>query len=243
MKKLLFSLIAVLSVFSLSLKAQNTIVADANAKTRVLNGSFTAIKVSDGVNLYITKGNEESIAVSASNDDLLERFKTEVVNGTLKIYFDHKAFNWSNNRKGKLTAYVSFKTLEKLHASGGSSVKAKNTIDAGNLSLDISSGASFDGKVNAKELDIDQSSGADMSLSGKANKLKIDASSGAKFQGYDMEVDYCDAEATSGASIRIGVNKELTGKASSGGSVKYKGTGVIRDIDVSSGGVVKKEKA
>src|SRR6478735_8089115 len=114
MKKLLFSLIAVLSVFSLSLKAQNTVIADANAKTRTLNGSFTGIKVSDGINLYITQGNEESIAVSASDDDLLQRFKTEVVDGTLKIYFDHKTFDWGNSRKRKLTAYVSFKTLQSL---------------------------------------------------------------------------------------------------------------------------------
>jgi hypothetical protein len=239
MKKLVFSLLA-LTVGIVALKAQTTVIADANAKVRLLNGSFTAITVSDGVELYITQGNEETIAVSASDDAILQRFKTEVVNGTLKIYFDHKGLDWINNRKRKLTAYVSFKTLEKLHASGGASVKAKNTIEAGDLEMDFSSGSRFDGSINAKTLDIDQSSGSGMDLSGKAGKLKIDASSGARFQGFGMEVDYCNAEATSGGSVRIGVNKELTGKASSGGSVRYKGTAVIHDIDVSSGGIVKR---
>ncbi len=239
MKKFLFSLLA-LTVGAVALKAQTTVIADANAKVRTLNGSFTAITVSDGVQLYITQGNEESIAVSASDDDLLQRFKTEVVDGTLKIYFDHKGLDWINYRKRKLTAYVSFKTLEKLRASSGASVKVKNTIDAGDLEMHLSSGARFDGNINAKNLDIDQNSGSDMDITGKAGNLKIDISSGASFQGFGMEVDYCTAKATSGASVRIGVNKEITGKANSGGSVRYKGDAVIRDIDVSSGGVVKR---
>ena len=81
---------------------------------------------------------------------------------------------------------------------------------------------------------------SEISISGKAAKLKVDVSSGAIFKGYDLASEYCDAKASSGGGARITVSKELAAKASSGGGVRYKGGAVIKDLDVSSGGVVKK---
>ena len=60
------------------------------------------------------------------------------------------------------------------------------------------------------------------------------------FKGYEFTTDYCDAKVSSGGDVRISVGKELTAKANSGGGIHYKGTAVIKDINISSGGVVKK---
>src|SRR5687768_2800179 len=105
MKKLLFSL---LTLISLTAFAQQ-VINDPNATTRTLNAGFTAISVSSGVELFLTQGNEETIAVSANDKKYLERFKTEVVNGTLKIYYDNNGISWKSNEKRHLKAYVSFK--------------------------------------------------------------------------------------------------------------------------------------
>jgi hypothetical protein len=237
MKKLLFSLATLLS---LSVFAQDTkVVNDANATQRSLSGSFTAISVSSGIDLYLSQANEESIAVSASDQKHLDRLKTEVVNGTLKIYYDNKGVTWKSDNR-KLKAYVSFKTLEKLYASAGSEVTVNGSIHADKLDLNVSSGSSLKGDIQAKELTADVSSGAGISISGRADKLTVEASSGADFKGYDFAVDYCDASASSGAGVHITINKELSVKASSGGDIRYKGTALIRDIKTSSGGAVKK---
>ncbi len=237
MKKLILSLVTFISIAAF---AQETVVADANAEKRTLTASFTGINVSDGVDLYITQGNEEAVAVSASETKYLERFKTEVENGVLKIYFDSKGINWSINEKRRLKAWVSFKTLEKLHASGGAGVKSTGTCTLGSLEMKFTSGSSFDGKVVAKELSVDQNSGSSISISGSAASLKVEVSSGAVFKSYDLAVDYCDAKASSGGGVRITINKELNAKANSGGGIRYKGNAVIKDLNVNSGGVVKK---
>ncbi len=236
MKKLFLALIA-FSSFAAS--AQNdAVINDANAQKRTLGSSFTAISVSDGIDLYLSQG-EESVAVSASEGKYLDRFITEVVNGTLKIYYNDKGISWSSDKR-KLKAYVSFKTLEKLRASAGSDVTAKSSLELGNLEMDFSSGSSFNGKLNAKQLNIEQSSGSAISISGKADKISVSVSSGADFKGYDLAVDYCDAKASSGAEVHITINKELNAKASSGGGIRYKGEALIRDISISGGGMVKK---
>lgn len=235
-----FLLSFLISIVTLTASAQDKTFADANAQKRTLSASFTAISVSDGVDLYLMQGDEESVAVSASEEKYMERFKTEVVDGILKIYYDYKGINWAANEKRRLKAWVSFKTLEKLHASGGAEVNMQGNLDAGSLSMKFTSGSSFEGKITAKALTIEQNSGSAITLAGSTANFKIDVSSGAVFKGYDLVVDYCDAKASSGGGVRVTINKELNAKANSGGGIKYKGAAVIKDLDVNSGGMVKK---
>lgn len=238
MKRLLVLLFVVVSLQSF---AQNdAVINDPNAQVRTLQESFSAISVTDGVQLYLTQGNEESIAVSASDPKYMERYKTVVDNGVLKIYYDNKGIKWTGNEKRRLTAYVSFKTLQKLHASAGSHVTMKSVLTADKMEYSFSSGSRFTGEINVERLDVGESSGASIEINGKAGNLKVDVSSGAIFKGYELKADYCEAKATSGASVRINVSKELNVKANSGGGIHYTGDGVIKDMNVNSGGSVKK---
>ncbi len=237
--KFLFILLS--AVFSTATFAQqNTVVNDPNATKRTLNASFSAITVTDGIQLYLTEGQEESLAVSYSDEKYAAHFKTEVENGVLKIYYDNNAINYSDNNRRRLKAYVSFKTLEKLTASGGADVKLPAAITVNDLELKFSSGANLDGTIKGKLITVDQNSGSEITLSGSAEKISVEVSSGATFKGFDFAVDYCDAKASSGGGVRIAVQKELSARANSGGGIRYKGTAVIKDIDISSGGIVKK---
>lgn len=237
MKKIFLSLITLLS---LQLYAQDVVVNDANAEKRTLPAGFNAIQVSDGIEVFLTQGGEESVAVSASDQKYMERFKTEVSDGTLKIYYDSKSMVWNSNEKRKLRAYVSFKNINQLKASSGSDIRAKSVLKLEALKMHFSSGAQFNGEVNIIQLDVSENSGAEVNVTGTAENLKTDLNSGAMFKGFDLAVNYCDAKASSGAEVRITVNKELAAKANSGGSIKYKGEGVVKDINVNSGGSVKK---
>src|SRR4030095_15660595 len=110
------------------------------------------------------------------------------------------------------------------------------------LNIETSSGASLDGKVEVGEMLVDQSSGSVIKISGTVSgKLLADGSSGSVFHGYDLAVENCEADLSSGAGVQVTVNKELSVEASSGGYVKYRGNGWIRNIRTSSGGSVSKK--
>jgi hypothetical protein len=238
MKKLIVLLPFLFSVVLLT--AQNTVVHDANAEVRKV-GSFHAIQVSNGINLIITQSDEEAVAVSASSPDIRSRIKTEVEDGKLKIYFDNRGEkNW-NNSKAKLKAYVSFKNIDALEANSGADASTNGNINVSNLDISLSSGADFDGMVTASHLNIDQRSGSDKHIKGKVSDLKITTSSGSDFNGYDLVSETCKADASSGSGIEVTVNKELQARASSGGDINYKGSGVITNVSNSSGGKVKKQ--
>ncbi|MEO6582909.1 MAG: head GIN domain-containing protein [Ferruginibacter sp.] len=240
MKVLLITLLLVISAESFAQK--NTEVNDANVVKRTLNASFDAISITDGVSLYLTQGNEESLAVSFSDSKYETRFKTIVDNGTLRIYFDNDGLNWNDNRRRKLKAYVSFKTLSNLSASGGAEVVFNETLILKQVSFKFTSGSLLTGKIKADKMEIAQNSGSQMNLAGNVSDLSIEAGSGAVFSGYGLNADHCSAKASSGASVRISVKQELDAKANSGGAIHYKGEGSIKDINVNSGGVVKRAK-
>lgn len=237
MKKLL--LLAAVFISGAAIAQDTRVFNDANAQKRTLSGSFTAIHVTDGIELKLVQGNEEAVAVSASEDKYLERFRTEVKNGVLSIYYDNEGMKWTNS-KMKLRAWVSCKTLEKLTASAGSEVDVQNSIESDKLEMKFTSGSEFTGKLNVNQLTVDQNSGSVIHVSGKADKLSVDLSSGAMLKGFDFAVNFCDAKTSSGAMVTITIQKELNAKASSGGGIKYKGEGLIRDINISSGGFVKR---
>lgn len=235
MKKicLLFFLLCTLAV-----GAQKT-VHDANATIRDVR-NFHAIEIADGVDLYLTQSNEEAVAVSASTHEYRNRIRTEVINGVLKINFNPEntwKLNWFGNRK--LKAYVSLKTLDKLLATGGSDVFIENELSAPRLTLSLSGGSDFRGKMLANELNLSVSGGSDAYISGKAELLSIHAVGGSDVHGFELVSNTCTIESSGGSDVRITANKELRASASGGSDVYYKGA-ASSHTSKSGGGSIKK---
>lgn len=225
MKKLLaFSVITALAIASFGQKTIN----DAHAEKRSV-GSFHAIVVSDGIDLFLSQGNE-TVAVSASETKFRDRIHTEVKDGVLKIWYENPSnFNINfKEAKKNLKAYVSFSTLDRLRASSGSDVHGDGELKSSRLEISLSSGADFDGKVNVTDLVIEQTSGSDINISGKATTVSIHANSGSDFDGFDLVTDTCTAKASSGSDISITVNKQLDATSSSGAEIRYKGNAEVK---------------
>lgn len=234
MKKLFLS-VAVILFATLSF-AQKTMITDANAEQRTLSGSFNAIKVSGGIDLYLSQYETESIAVSASEDQYRERIKTVIENGTLKIYYDGDKL-WNTGNK-KLKAYVSFKNLENLTASGASDVVVTGAIAVPALRIDCSGASDFKGAVKVDKLTIELSGASDAKISGSASEVSIQSSGASDVKGYDLVTENCTAKASGASDINITVNKELNVHASGASDVYYKGSAVIRDMHTSGASTV-----
>jgi len=237
MKKL-FVIVGVL-VFNVFSYAQQ-IINDPNAEKRTVTG-FHSIDVSGGIDLYLSQG-QEAVAVSAADAKFREKIKTEVKDGVLKIWYQHNSnmrLDWGNR---KLKAYVSFKNLDMLKASGGSDIEVAGILNVPDLSLDMSGGSDFEGKVNLDELRVDASGGSDVNISGTAKNLHIDASGGSDFKGYELATDNCTVGASGGSDVYITVNKELTAESSGGSDIYYKGNGMIKNLKSTNSNIKKVSK-
>jgi hypothetical protein len=239
--KTLFSLLFI--VCSLSLLAQPDIINDKNAEVRQVSG-YSAIKVSGGIDLYLSQGSE-AVAVSASEEKYRSYIKTEVKNGVLEIYYDddRKGENRKHERNGgdkKLKAYVSFKTLHRLNASGASDVRVSGTINVNSLKMDLSGASDFKGSVKIQDLQLEMSGASDVDIDGTVTNLKIDASGASDLDGYGLITESCVVEATGASDIRLTVSRTLSAKASGASSVHYRGNATVDKAEAHGASSVKK---
>lgn len=238
MKKSILSFL-VLAAFLAPVFAQKTI-NDANAEKRTV-GSFHGIDVATGINLILTEGSTEEVAVSAANIEHRDKIVTVVENGILKIHYATKmgAINKRNESKN-LKAYVSFKSLDHLHVNTGADVEINGRMNSSFLELEASTGGQVKGEININELKVNQSAGSKIRLTGKADKLTIESNTGSKFSGEALYTNTCNVTASTGSVITISVDKELNAKANTGGNIRYKGAGGIREIKTNTGGSISK---
>ena len=210
--------------------------ANAGRQTRQITG-FHGISVSSGIDLYLTQKTVEEVAVEAESEDL-DKIKTEVEGGILKIYLKEKSwFNMNFNSRPR-KVYVSFKTLDKLEASAGSDVVSEGRLKLDKLNLDASSGSDVKLELDVTNLSVGSSSGSDISLKGTATDLQANASSGSDIDASDLQSKNCNASTSSGSDIKVNVTEKLDASASSGGDIYYSGNPKVKDINESSGGDV-----
>lgn len=241
MKKITVLLVLLLSIYSGQAQNEKNLVFDANAEARSVK-DFSAVEVSGAIDLYLSQGKEEAVAVSAGNQEAVSRIKTEVRNGKLHIYFDGKGWNWktwSNNNKMK--AYVTFISLHRIEASGACNVKTADMIHSDDLKVQLSGASDFTGDVKVGILKLDGSGASNFRVAGTAEKTDISLSGACEARAYDLKSDICKIEVSGASSVRVTCNKELSAQASGGSNVFYKGNGQVRDISTSGGASVKRK--
>ncbi len=112
-------------------------------------------------------------------------------------------------------------------------------MDAQELVLDLTSAASFTGNVVVQTLEADLGSAARCDIEGSAGYCHAESGSAANFHGAGLVCRRAEVRASSGGYIEISATDELDARASSGGSVRYKGSPAIVRHDTSSGGSIR----
>jgi hypothetical protein len=237
MKQLFFLAVCVLPVFHLG--AQQTIVHDPNVELRDVKG-FHAIEVSDEINLYLSQGDEEKVAVSSEDIKWRDRIQTQVVDGVLKIFVrTGDQLHWGTHTKQK--AYVSFKTLDRLQASGATRVSVDGTISEGSLSIHLSGASNFKGAVHVDELFLEQSGASSIVLKGSAShQASIHTSGASMVSGYGFSTDSCTVHCSGASNVHVTVNKEIEASASGSSQVHYKGEVTVEKIHSSGASKVRR---
>jgi len=219
--------------------AQKEIINDANAEVRPVSGSFNSIKVSGGIQLFLTQSDEEAVVVSASENKFKDGIKTVVENNTLKIYYFGDK-NWSIKNRS-LRVYVSFKNLESLDASGASDVQVAGIITSSSLSVSLSGASDFKGAIKVTELKMECSGASDVTIKGIAETVNLETSGASDIKGYELVTNTCKAKASGASDVHITVNKTLSASASGSSDISYKGDAEVKEVHSSGSSSVSKK--
>jgi Putative auto-transporter adhesin, head GIN domain len=219
--------------------AQKQFVVDPDAEVREITGSFTSIKVSNAIHLYLSKGEVEAIAISADEEKYKQGIKTEISNGELHIFYDGPRV-WSG-RHQKLSVYVSYKTLAQITASSASNVLIAGVMELPILNIKISSATDFKGQLNIGELNVKLSGASDMRLSGTVKNINVECNGASDFKSYDLTAETATIKASGASDVSITVSKEIIVNANGASNVFYKGGAIVKEKHSSGASSISKE--
>lgn len=197
-------------------------------------GSFSGIKVSSGVDVYLKQGDNESVTVEA-DENLHEYIITEVKGGVLHVYTEAILRDADKER-----VYVVMKGINSVETSSAGDVVGESPVRTDELKLSASSAGDITLEVYAREIDLNISSSGDMTLTGETDELDADLSSAGDLNAYDLKAKEAEISVSSAGDADINVSEKITARASSAGDINYKGDPKYVDVHTSSAGGIHK---
>lgn len=184
----------------------------AHAETRNLSG-FTKVEANAGTDVEVTVGSAFSVEVTGRDAN---RIVTRVQGDTLVVE-PTRGWSW---RGRQANVRVTLPRVNALSASSGADLVATG--------------------VNGGDLALDSSSGADLRVTGTCATFTAQASSGADIDARNLRCESGSVDASSGADAHVFASGRLNVDASSGGGVVAYGNPGIGNINLSSGGSLRR---
>jgi hypothetical protein len=207
---------------------------NVTTEKRNVEGNYSKIVVSQGLNLTLEKADTYFVEVEA-DQNLHQHISSKVENGTLYITTD-KIINEATAKN----IIVKLPSLKALEAKSGAAVSSKNTFDGTYLSVKTSSGSETDINIEYDVVKCESTSGSTLTVNGKALKLITNSSSGSSINAQGLLVNDVVAESSSGSSTNVHPLVSLKAKASSGSFIDYNSSPKTVIKEESSGGSVSK---
>ena len=198
--------------------------------------NFNQVTVSSGIDLYLKQGNTENVSV-VSSAELLKDVIIEKNGNSLNIRYKNN-ISWERIFKGKsIKAYVTYKTLNSLSASGGSDVFTQNTLKTPRFTVHVSGGSDLKMDIMTQDMEIHASGGSDLELKGRAKNMEISSSGGSDIDAFDFIVENARVNSSGGSDVNIHVTKALEATSSGGADIVFKGKAALKNNSSKSGSV------
>lgn len=207
--------IIVLSFFSLALYAQDDSSGDSK-KFEV--GDFSEIMLDGAFKVYLVQGDNCSVVVKSSNDEVFENIKVRRNQNEVEIKVDQSFFKYS-----AVNLYITFKTLEKLKIEGGVNLKTKGYLDLNDLEVNIEGGANIDLDMKAQNVEVYGEGGFLFDLNGVADKLDVTIKGAGHISASDLKTKEVNFKVEGFGTGSVYATKVLNAKIEGVGKIRYKG--------------------
>jgi hypothetical protein len=149
LRSLTIAIIILSTTSCIQIQGQHWRIIEGNRKvvTKERNtDSFTGVKVSSGIDVYLKQGNNEAVSVEA-DENLQEYILTEVRNGVLNVYTEYSIRDAERKR-----VYVTMKEVKSVTTSSAGDVYGESQINSDKLELSASSAGDIKLDIKAEPI-------------------------------------------------------------------------------------------
>ncbi len=206
-------------------------------ETRNITG-FTAIDVSNAIEVNFTQANEDKVSVGSNNEKFNKNIITEVKNGILKIYIETGFWDIFNDIK--VVVNVSTKSIDMIDISGASTVHINEFIIGNNLKLSTSGASRIDGNIKVQDLSIAASGASTINLYGNSNNVTLSAKGASTIANENLKTEKYNIDLSGASTAKLYASQEITGEASGASTIHYSGNAANIKVETSGASTVEK---
>lgn len=226
-------ILAAISLSGFAAQAQST---DA----RNLKG-FNRIEVQNGIELVYTQGERESVMVECLNPQHLSYVETQQKGKTLSIRMKN-SFMEENTGSTRVKVYVTDNDLEAINAESGAMITFDGQVNAQDLSIELTTGATLSGSINATgtcslkvkqgagfkgnvitgRLRADVISGGFVTMAGHADQAQVFCSGGT-LNAPKFTAEKASVNARRLSAVALNVKNRIMASSDSSSAITYSG--------------------
>lgn len=213
----LFGLFSVVIFVFLS----GTIVAqqddDWDSRTYEL-ADFNEIELEGGYRVFLIQGNENSLLVKASDDDVFDYLDVDNNASLLKLKIDRDHFNFD-----RVNLYITFKELERIEIEGGVKLKTRGYLNLNDFSMHVEGGAKIELNMKARDVNIVSEGGVLFELDGVAETLNVKVSGAGHVDASELKTKDVTFRVEGVGTGSVYATDKLYAQIEGVGKVKYRG--------------------
>ena len=221
-------------IFLTAMTVSGTVCFSQKSETRNIE-AFDKITAFGSVDIFLVKGNKETIKLESESVDLSE-VKVKQDGKTLKISVAEMLF--SSSREVKIT--LTYRELRGITLRAGASLNDTSFISGDKLEIIAGSGAVLNLKLKLNALQISVGQGADVTIEGKCTTQEVETSTGGLYNAYFLKCDSSYVKSNTGGLAKVSAVDLLDAYASTGGDISYRGNPPIKKEKTILGGSVEK---
>ncbi|HWD89133.1 MAG TPA: head GIN domain-containing protein [Mucilaginibacter sp.] len=245
-KKINILLAAILLAGGNTLLAQQSVKnsGDSLATIEPSVSGFNTLKVEGPVDVVMVQGQTESLKLTVPAE-VRDRVIAEVDGHTLHIRNKHD--NWSQGEKSwygdksvwhkkhyRITAYLTFKSLEKINLSGSGTMAFEQGINSEHLSLTVRGSGSMRGKITTKDLLSKVSGSGSINIAGNADHSMVNVAGSGNFIAAKLVTSDSNVKVSGSGDAKVNASEQLYAAVSGSGVVGY--TGSVTKINSNKSG-------
>lgn len=201
--------------------------------------AYSGLNVSSAFEVNVEFSDREESIIIETNDNIHQYVNVSNEDNTLYIGLDNILFVRGN---ATLKAYIKTKSISDYSASGASHIQVQDTIEAENVTVDLSGASYFHAEFATEEINADLSGASNIDASGSVVDYFVSASGASEIRDYSLSADFLEVELSGASTMYVSANKEIIVDASGASTLYYKGEASIVSQDLSgASNVVKKD--
>ncbi len=208
--------------------------AGATVVYEVPVATFTAINISEGIELIIAEGEERKVIIE-TGENLKAEISAEVVGNELYLK-NSTGCNWVRDYS-TTKVYVTTPVLTKIYSASQFAVKSEGVLSFPELMLQSglfgeTTSGTFELQVDCESLIIEDNQSSHYHISGTVNNLKISFYAGdARFEGSGLLANKVNIFHRSSNDIIVNPQQEVQGTLYSTGNLVLKNQPPVVDVE------------